>query len=267
MSLGGSNPSLSASPYIESATPLDRLHGRISPASGVARPAIAAPPAVHAPSNGSRNVSTGNQKKAEQLGMSISAASYRLKKLILFDLVRQLDKDRCFHCGKPIEDVERFSIEHKVGWLYRDASLFWDLTNVTFSHLRCNTTNRIVPRYDHGGSIERRKAEQLGMALGTAMGQLRALVMFDLLARLGRDKCFRCGERIATARHVSVEHKRNWLDRDPLLFWDLSNIAFSHRRCNSQAASRVAQGKSNGGRYRKIGPEGTAWCGNCREFL
>jgi hypothetical protein len=105
------------------------------------------------------------------------------------------------------------------------------------------------------------------MAPGTAMARLRVLVMLDLLARLDRDRCFRCGERITAAEELSVEHKIAWLDNDPQLFWDRANIAFSHRRCNSKAASRVRQGQSTGERYRKVGPEGAAWCSGCRAFL
>jgi hypothetical protein len=198
--------------------------------------------------------------------MSISTASYRLKKLVLLDLVQRVGRDYCHHCAGQITTPEQLSIEHMVSWLYRDANLFWDLTNVTFSHLACNTTHRAASRYDRGGSIEQRKAEQLGMAHGTAMGRLRVALMLDLLKQLRRDGCFRCGGRLDSPDQLSIEHRVAWLDRDPQLFWDLSNIAFSHRRCNSRAASRVAQGRSNAGRYRKVGPVGTAWCGKCRAF-
>ena len=199
--------------------------------------------------------------------MSISTASYRLKKLVLFDLVQRVGCDYCHHCAGRIAAPEQLSVEHKVSWLYRDAHLFWDLTNVTFSHLACNTTHRAASRYDRGGSIEQRKAEQLGMAHGTAMGRLRVALMLDLLRQLQCDTCFRCQERLDSPGQLSIEHRITWLDRDPQLFWDLSNIAFSHRRCNSRAASRVVQGQSNAGRYRKVGKAGTAWCGKCRAFL
>jgi hypothetical protein len=210
---------------------------------------------------------TGNRRKAEQLGMPISTASHRLKKMILFDFARRLGKDTGYHCDEVIERIEDFSLEHKQGWLYRDTALFWDLDNITFSHLRCNTTSRATPRYDRGQSIDERKRAQLGMSPSSAIARLRVLVLFDFLVQLGLEICYRCGERIESAAQVSVEHKTNWLDRNPQLFWDLDNIAFSHRLCNSKAASRVNQGRSNGGRYRKIGPEGTAWCGNCCHFL
>lgn len=211
--------------------------------------------------------SIGNLRKAAQLGMSISTASHRLKKLLLFEMAHELQLDRCFHCGQQITTAEQLSIEHKIGWLYQDTALFWDLQNVAFSHLRCNTTNRLISRYDRGGTIEQRKVKQLGMAPATAMAQLRVRLMLHLLTQLGRDICYRCGERIITAEQLSVEHKTAWLDNDPRLFWELSNVAFSHRRCNSRAASRLRQGQSNGGRYRKVGPEGTAWCGKCGTFL
>ncbi|MFN8512560.1 MAG: hypothetical protein U0232_16535 [Thermomicrobiales bacterium] len=210
---------------------------------------------------------TGNRRKAEQLGMPISTASHRLKKMILFDFAQRLGRDTCYHCGQRIERIEEFSLEHKQSWLYQDTARFWQLDNITFSHLRCNTTNRTSPQYNRGQSIDERKRAQLGMSPSSAIARLRVLVMFDLLSQLDLGICYRCGEHIASAEQLSVEHKIDWLDRDPQLFWDLGNVAFSHRLCNSRAASRVNQGRSNGGRYRKVGPEGTAWCGNCRLFL
>lgn len=48
--------------------------------------------------------------------------------------------DNCFQCGEPIETVEDFSIEHKVPWLDSEdpVKMFFDLTNVAFSHISCN---------------------------------------------------------------------------------------------------------------------------------
>jgi hypothetical protein len=39
-------------------------------------------------------------------------------------------------------------------------------------------------------------------------------------------------------KDFSIEHKQRWLDVDPALFWDLTNIAFSHFICNSRAGGK-----------------------------
>jgi len=61
-----------------------------------------------------------NAKKAKVLGMPLGTASNRLRKIILFDLVQQLELDSCFRCGEKIDGVENLSIEHKVSWQMSD---------------------------------------------------------------------------------------------------------------------------------------------------
>jgi hypothetical protein len=78
------------------------------------------------------------QRIAAQLGMSQGAANNKLRKAIVFSLVQETRKDTCYKCGEKIQTVDDFSIEHKLPWEGRDSSLFWDLTNITFSHLACN---------------------------------------------------------------------------------------------------------------------------------
>ncbi len=83
----------------------------------------------------------GNMKKAEQLGMAIGTASNRLRKSILFHLLQETNKDICFQCGKKIDDIDNLSIEHKIPWLDSEnpVELFFDLNNIAFSHLSCNS--------------------------------------------------------------------------------------------------------------------------------
>ena len=88
-------------------------------------------------------------KKDDQLGMSHSTASHRLRKLILFSLINQT----CHRCKEKIESVKELSIEHKIAW--QDSSdpvgLFFDLGNIAFSHLSCNSgSRRNVPESKHG---------------------------------------------------------------------------------------------------------------------
>lgn len=103
-----------------------------------------------------------------------------------------------------------------------------------------------------------KKSEQLGMPFGTACNRLRKLVLFRLLIDAERNVCFRCDELIVDVEDLSLEHKENWLDRDPALFWDLDNIAFAHLRCNRPERQR-------GGHQRVDAPEGSSVCSVCRE--
>ena len=82
---------------------------------------------------------SSNSVKSERLGMPVGTASNRLRKMILFSLVQKCGLDTCFKCGSKIETVDELSIEHKKPWEGVDVALFWDLDNIAFSHLRCNT--------------------------------------------------------------------------------------------------------------------------------
>lgn len=88
-----------------------------------------------------------SEKMASQLGMPLGTASARLKKMLMFELVKELGKDACFHCGEKILTVKEFSVEHKIPWLDNDVGLFWDMKNISFSHLVCNTTKGVTDRY------------------------------------------------------------------------------------------------------------------------
>jgi hypothetical protein len=81
-----------------------------------------------------------NAKKAERLGMPYGTACNRLKKMVMFNMAKELGIDICFKCRLPIEDLKEFSVEHKVPWIDQDPETFWDLNNVAFAHLGCNYT-------------------------------------------------------------------------------------------------------------------------------
>ncbi len=89
-------------------------------------------------------MSSGNKKKAEQLGMSHGAACNKLKKSILFGFVQDAGLDICYRCGEQIESVDKLSIEHKIPWMDSNnpVKLFFDLENIAFSHLHCNSITR-----------------------------------------------------------------------------------------------------------------------------
>jgi hypothetical protein len=107
-----------------------------------------------------------------------------------------------------------------------------------------------------------RKSAFLGMPHGTACNRLRKMVLFGVLRRHGENVCFKCSEVIETAEELSIEHKQPWEGISKELFWSLENIAFSHLRCNKNHRH-----KGGGASRRKIGPEGTAWCRQCKEFI
>ena len=83
-------------------------------------------------------------KKKKQLGMDPSTAHGRLKKMIMFELVKELNRNHCWRCKSEIESVEEFSVEHKTPWLdSKDPTgLFFSYKNISYSHLSCNVGAR-----------------------------------------------------------------------------------------------------------------------------
>ena len=79
-------------------------------------------------------------RRDELLGITFGKAGTQLRRLILFNLVKLLEKDICFHCNKRIENIDELSIEHKIPWEYSNDPIkyFYDLNNIAFSHLSCN---------------------------------------------------------------------------------------------------------------------------------
>ena len=102
-------------------------------------------------------------------------------------------------------------------------------------------------------------ADQLGMPHGTACAKLRKQIMFELIQQAGRDVCIRCDELISDIDELTIDHIQPWQDRDVELFWDLSNIGFSHARCNRPHISGL-----------KIRPrvreDGWIWCKHHEDF-
>ena len=83
-----------------------------------------------------------NTRRAKQLGMNYASASHRLRKEVMFRLVQEVGKDSCFRCGRKIQTARELSIDHKINWLDNNSELFWDLDNIAFSHISCNSSNK-----------------------------------------------------------------------------------------------------------------------------
>lgn len=72
--------------------------------------------------------------------MPHGTAQGRLRKSIVFALLKKLGDNYCFQCGAEIEQEKDLSIEHKEPWLDSEEPIkkFFDLENIAFSHLKCN---------------------------------------------------------------------------------------------------------------------------------
>lgn len=107
-------------------------------------------------------------------------------------------------------------------------------------------------------SSNAKKDATLGMPYGTATSKLRKFVLFSLLKRHGENVCVRCGKPIESADDLSMEHIKPWEGISAELFWDISNVAFSHLKCN--VPHRFPGPKI-------VTPEGTAWCSRHQRAL
>lgn len=92
-----------------------------------------------------------SDKKKMQLGMNPSTASGRLVKDLLWNFVKTTGQDACCKCGEPMSR-ETFSIEHVTPWLDSDdpVGLYFDLENISYSHLRCNVEDARRPQSQCG---------------------------------------------------------------------------------------------------------------------
>jgi len=71
-------------------------------------------------------------------GMPRGTANARLRKKVLFELLRSIGKNICYRCEQPITLSEDLAIEHVEDWK-DDDELFWKLTNIAFSHRDCSS--------------------------------------------------------------------------------------------------------------------------------
>lgn len=193
--------------------------------------------------------------------MNIGTARQRLLGNLLWEMSRQLGLNTCFRCGRLIRQAADWSIDHRKPWRGKDALLFWAISNIVFSHRRCNSRHR----RDAGRS----GVTILGLPISTAYGRLRKDILFSLAGRLNMVRCIRCADPI-DRREFSIDHREPWLFISPALFWSFDNIAFSHGRCNRIAQRRGADApgtRAYADRRMIIGPAGTAWCSIHMAFL
>lgn len=102
-----------------------------------------------------------NNKRTEQLGMPYGTASGRLVKDILFKFICETGKNVCYQCGKEMSR-DTFSIEHKIPWIDHPNPIetFFDLDNISFSHLSCNVKAARNVRKLPEGEANKRKLQR-----------------------------------------------------------------------------------------------------------
>lgn len=168
-----------------------------------------------------RNPETHKQRMREQTKRSVQKR--------LDALEEYLTKDGCHKCGDTAtrlvnKDGTRSTIRKKAHATIAFKRFIEDLQLLIRSCEDCYQ--------GRAGAGNRRKDEVLGMAHGTACGRLRKQILFDLVKETNRNLCYRCGNPIKDCEDLTIEHKIAWLDKGAELFWDLKNIAFSHKQCN-----------------------------------
>lgn len=90
------------------------------------------------------------RKESEKLGESYSTARNRLVIDLLFHSAVSRG-EKCFRCGNLL-DRDTFSIDHVIPWLNSSdpKKLFFDISNIRYSHMKCNADEMIqrVKKYD-----------------------------------------------------------------------------------------------------------------------
>ena len=103
-----------------------------------------------------------SQLKSEKLGMPIGTARARLIKDILWKYVVLCGDDYCYRCGHQILNPLELSIEHKNPWGISDnpLNLYFDLENIAFSHIKCNSIHGSNINRKHSTDLDRRKHQR-----------------------------------------------------------------------------------------------------------
>lgn len=90
-----------------------------------------------------------NALKDKLLGEPHGTATSRLRKSVLFKYVKIAGHDICHRCAQKIEHLDDLSIDHITSWqsAVDPVNSFFDLNNISFSHLTCNVNARDKSRF------------------------------------------------------------------------------------------------------------------------
>ena len=102
----------------------------------------------------------GNNRKDVLLGEPHGTAAHKLRKAIIFKYVQMMEHDTCYRCSKKIESIDDLSIEHKTAWQSAPdpRAAFFDLSDIVFSHLKCNSAAAFQPRKKYFTAEDKRLA-------------------------------------------------------------------------------------------------------------
>ena len=115
-----------------------------------------------------------SKRKTDFLGIPHGTAAGRLRKLILFSILKRHEENFCFRCDKEIIKAEELTIDHKKPWEGIDVNLFWDLENIAFSHQKCNRPHRNM-----GGGSKKKIFPPEGTAWCSQHKDFLPILLFD----------------------------------------------------------------------------------------
>lgn len=113
-----------------------------------------------------------SKSKDQTLGMPLGTANNRLKKAIIFNLLKRLNDLSCFRCGEEIQSADDMTTDHKIEWEGVSSDLFFDVNNIAFSHAKCN-------RPKTKGSVKLRKIGPVGTSWCTSCKQFLDIAVFS----------------------------------------------------------------------------------------
>lgn len=87
-----------------------------------------------------------HRRFARALGMTFHAASFTLRRKIIFSFLQEVDRCFCYYC-KELFTSENFVITHKVHGWSEDYSkeAYYDISNVIYAHKACNSKHISKP--------------------------------------------------------------------------------------------------------------------------
>ena len=107
-------------------------------------------------------MTNGNEKKAALLGMPFGTANGQLRKMLLWHFAKKLEMTICHQCGKAIETIDNFSIEHTEPWMSAEdpVGVFFDVEKIAFSHTFCNSSAAVRPNKLYTSKPEKAEARR-----------------------------------------------------------------------------------------------------------
>src|ERR1700681_3132346 len=82
-----------------------------------------------------------DSKDSQLLGQSFDKATRKLRNLVLLNLLVLSGRNSCFRCHELMTENRPPTIDHEEAWRSAEdpISRFFDLENIQFSHLGCNS--------------------------------------------------------------------------------------------------------------------------------